>query len=128
MLSFDFNKEHSREREQVEWKMLSTVCSFKNGFAFKSSLFKQEGEPILRITNIHDGIVDEKGSVYFNKNDYKEDLSLFEIKQGDIVVAMSGATTGKMGCNYIDKVFYLNQRVGKIEPNEEKLNTRYLFH
>ena len=26
---------------EVEWKALEEVCDFKNGFAFKSSLFKE---------------------------------------------------------------------------------------
>ncbi len=33
-----------------------------------------------------------------------------------MVIAMSGATTGKLGFNYTDEAFYLNQRVGKISP------------
>ena len=37
---------------KVEWKTLGEVCDFKNGFAFKSSLFKETGLPIVRITNI----------------------------------------------------------------------------
>ncbi|MGP9516027.1 MULTISPECIES: hypothetical protein [unclassified Psychrobacter] len=37
---------------EVEWKPLGEVCDFKNGFAFKSSLFKETGLPIIRITNI----------------------------------------------------------------------------
>ncbi|HGB4871700.1 TPA: restriction endonuclease subunit S, partial [Salmonella enterica subsp. enterica serovar Muenchen] len=33
----------------VEWLPLGEVCSFKNGFAFKSGLFKECGLPIIRI-------------------------------------------------------------------------------
>lgn len=40
---------------------------------------------------------------------------------------MSGATTGKLGFNTKDTVFYLNQRVGKFEPSK-KLNKRFLYH
>ena len=42
------------EGEEVEWKKLGEVCDFKNGFAFKSNLFKDTGENIIRITNIED--------------------------------------------------------------------------
>ena len=31
---------------EVEWKALGEVCDFKNGFAFKGSLFKEAGLPI----------------------------------------------------------------------------------
>lgn len=108
--------------------MLNSVCQFKNGFSFKSSSFKNEGEPILRITNIHNGMIDWKNLIYFNKKDYKEDLSSYEINYGDIVIAMSGATTGKVGCNLTNKTFFLNQRVGKFIPEQNKLDKRYLFH
>ena len=37
---------------------LGDVCDLQNGFAFKSSLFKDEGLPILRISNIQQEKVD----------------------------------------------------------------------
>ena len=40
---------------------------------------------------------------------------------------MSGATTGKLGFNSQNIVFYLNQRVGKFEPGK-KLNKRFLYY
>ena len=36
----------------VEYKKLGEVCDFINGFAFKSSLFHENGDRIIRITNI----------------------------------------------------------------------------
>ena len=83
----------------VETKKLCEVCRFQNGFAFKSNLFKEEGLPIIRISNISKGKLSSDGYVYFNPNDYKEKLDNYIVKPGDIVVAMSGATTGKIGCN-----------------------------
>lgn len=82
---------------EVEWKPLKDVCDFKNGFAFKSSLFKETGLPIVRITNIDGFNVDLDEVKYFSLNDYKEDLSSFEVSMGNILIAMSGATTGKVG-------------------------------
>ncbi len=112
----------------VEYKTLGEVCRFQNGFSFKSPLFKSKGLPILRITNISNGEISDSDYVYFEKSEYKEDLSNYEIKKGDVVVAMSGATTGKIGYNYSDNVYYLNQRVGLFVPNEQFLLKRYLFH
>ena len=40
------------KHEKVEWKKLGEVCEFVNGFAFKSKLFSEQGEPVIRITNI----------------------------------------------------------------------------
>lgn len=113
---------------EVEWLPLGDVCDFKNGFAFKSSLFKETGLPIVRITNI-DGlnvILDEVK--YFSPKDYKENLSSFEVASGDVLIAMSGATTGKVGLYKNEKKCYLNQRVGKFIPKPGILNNKFLYH
>lgn len=113
---------------EVEWKPLREVCDFKNGFAFKSNLFKETGLPIVRITNI-DGlnvVLDEVK--YFSPNDYKEDISSFEVSMGDILIAMSGATTGKVGFYKNETKCYLNQRVGKFIPKNNILNNKFLYH
>ena len=111
----------------VEWKTLGEVCNFVNGFAFKSSLFRQSGSRIIRITNIDGVNINTVDSIYFDSNDYKEDLSKYIIKQGDIAIAMSGATTGKIG-RYIDNDnSYINQRVGLFKPKQNLFNS-YLYH
>jgi type I restriction enzyme S subunit len=112
----------------VEWKKLGEVCEFQNGFAFKSNLFKDSGLPIIRITNINGKNVDLNDLKYFEPSDYKEDLEKFKINKGDILIAMSGATTGKIGYYDFDDIAYLNQRVGKFSPKKEILNNRFLYH
>ena len=111
----------------VEWKELGEVCEFINGFAFKSNLFTSEGSPIIRITNINSGKINFEDLKYFDLTDYPN-LNNYRIYPNDIVVAMSGATTGKIGYNYTDKTAYLNQRVGKFIPNRNIIDNRYLFH
>ncbi|HEY1171940.1 MAG TPA: restriction endonuclease subunit S [Verrucomicrobiae bacterium] len=107
---------------------LDDVCGFQNGFAFKSNTFKPSGVPILRISNIQDGRVDtDNRLVFFDPKDYKENLDRYRVVENDLLIAMSGATTGKLGFNTQRTVSYLNQRVGKFEPGE-KLNKRFLYH
>ena len=106
---------------------MGEVCDFINGFAFKSNLFKSDGERIIRITNISDSKVDLSDTKYFNKNDYPIDLSKYCVHKGNILIAMSGATTGKIGCYMYDKISYINQRVGMFKPHSE-LSERFLFH
>lgn len=112
----------------VEFKKLGEVCNFINGFAFKSSLFKEKGEIIIRITNINGTSIELDDVKYFDLNDYNTDLQSFIANYGDILIAMSGATTGKVGYYDNKNKAYLNQRVGKFVPNKKKLNNRYLFH
>ena len=79
--------------ESWEWVKLGDVCIFFNGFAFNSKKFETEGIPIIRISNIGYGSVNLFNCVYS-----KDSLgSNFEVVKGDLLIAMSGATTGKMG-------------------------------
>ena len=89
------------------------IIKLKNGYAFKSSEYTQIGVPIIRISNIKDGLIDITETVrVLESNDYEEYL----INKGDILIAMSGATTGKFGFYYSDTKAYQNQRVGNIQP------------
>jgi type I restriction enzyme S subunit len=118
----------SQRGEGWEEKRLEEVCGLQNGFAFKSSTFKPCGVPILRISNIQDGRIDSANRiVFFDPSDYRENLDRYRILEGDLLIAMSGATTGKLGFNTESKVYYLNQRVGKFEPTK-RLDKRFLYH
>ena len=100
-----------------EWVKLGDVCAFFNGFAFNSKKFEADGTPIIRISNISNGSVDLFNCVYS-----KDTLgSNFEVVKGDLLIAMSGATTGKMGVYEDDKKAYLNQRVGNIKVKDENV-------
>ena len=105
---------------------LGEVCEFKNGFAFKSKTFKGSGVPVVRITNIKNEKVDINDCVFVDLEDYNKDLSSFIVRKGDLLIAMSGATTGKIGVYSLEKTSLLNQRVGKFIPSK-KLSTRFLF-
>ena len=114
---------------KVEWKALGDVCDFQNGFAFKSNLFRDEGLPIVRITNIDGTNVDLSDIKYFNPIDYNSGNPInYSIVKGDILIAMSGATTGKIGYYNLNETAYLNERGGKFIPNKALVNNRYLYH
>ena len=126
---YEFYRDKLLNVHRIKKVRLSECCYFQNGIALKSNLFTKAGAPILRITNItNSGQLSMSDCVYFNLSDYKENLSQYIVRKGDIVIAMSGATTGKIGWNYDDKIYYLNQRVGKFIPQENILNGRFLYH
>ncbi|MDC0655844.1 restriction endonuclease subunit S [Candidatus Poseidoniaceae archaeon] len=113
--------------EQWPVKPLGEVCDFQNGFAFKSSTFREKGTPVLRISNIQNETIDTRKLVYVDVNDYPQNLESYVIRKNDLLIAMSGATTGKVGFNTEDIEFLLNQRVGKFEPMD-CLDKKYLFY
>lgn len=121
-------KELMEKKEGWEEKKLGDVCRFFSGFAFKSNKFKEEGMPIIRISDIQNNKIDDSRVVYFNPKDYPQDLNRYIIYPGEIIIAMSGGTTGKIGKNETNKQFYLNQRVGAFRENKEILNHDFLYY
>ena len=96
---------------------LSDLCKIENGFAFSSIDYKTEGTPLVRISNIVNNSIDLTECVYIqNKTEDR-----FIVAKGDLLIAMSGATTGKMGVYTHDKTSYLNQRVGNIKILDDSL-------
>ena len=114
-------------KEGWEYKKLGDVTTFINGFAFKSSLFTKEGEKILRISNIQNDIVDLSDVVFFNKETYKQNLDKYKVHPDDILIALSGATTGKIGINKTNETLYLNQRVAICRESVKTLSHKYLY-
>src|SRR5690606_8779476 len=94
---------------------------------FKSSTYTKDGSPNLRISNIQDGTIDLNDLVFTDRKDYKENLGQYEVRYGDLLIAMSGGTTGKVGTNNTDQLFLLNQRVGKFIPSGQLLKS-YLHY
>ena len=115
-------------KEGWEYKKIGEICDFRSGFAFKSNKFTKIGEPIIRISDIQNEEVDDSNLVYFDPKSYTEDLSKYLVYPDDILIAMSGGTTGKLGINTSKKTYYLNQRVGVFRENKQYLNHRYLFY
>ena len=106
------------------WAMckLSDLCKIENGFAFSSDDYKSQGIPLVRISNINHNTIDITDCAYIEGiTDDK-----FKISKGDLLIAMSGATTGKMGVYPFDETAYLNQRVGNIKIlNKSSLYPNY---
>ncbi len=99
-----------------EWVRLGNVIEFVNGYAFKSKDFVDDGIGIVKIGNIQNGEITTASMARVEKHIVNDlDLSL-TVNKGDMLIAMSGATTGKLGFNTCSEIFYLNQRVGKIIP------------
>ena len=89
------------------------------GYAFKSQHMGQEGIPLVKITEIQPPYVNMDSASHVDPEPYsKKDLSKFEIQFGDSLVAMTGATIGKVGKYLGASVAWLNQRVAKISSND----------
>ena len=103
--------------EVWEWVRLGDISEFSNGFAFPSSEFTSDasGVGVIKIGDIQNGVVSVVGMSYVSKKYATTIDSAFQVVTGDMLIAMSGATTGKLGFNRQTQSFLLNQRVGKIK-------------
>jgi len=108
---------------------LGKYVKVEGGFAFKSSEFVKEGVPIIRISNFDSGVVNLKKCIKYPAKDF-EKYQRYEVIEGDILMAMSGATTGKVGIlKGLNNRCWLNQRVGNFKIlNREKLFKKYLYY
>jgi type I restriction enzyme S subunit len=106
--------------------MLGQYIGVQGGNAFKSEEFTDSGIPVIRISNIK-----KNGSVNLNNAIYThgdEALTRFKVENGDILIAMSGATTGKVGRYRSNRYAYLNQRVGRFFVKNNSKTTLDFIH
>jgi type I restriction enzyme S subunit len=102
------------------------IITFKNGYAFKSTRYLKSGIPVIRIGDIKENEVLIEDAICVDEN---KDLKEYEIVKDDILIAMSGATTGKFGRYNLNRKAYLNQRVGNIKPLSDKyIYKSFLFY
>ena len=100
-------------------RRIGDVCRVIPGFAFKSADWCNKGIPVVKITNISsDNHVDILNADCVPESLITPKTSKYLLKYGDILVAMTGATAGKVGRLLVDRQIFLNQRVAKIEPVE----------
>lgn len=103
----------SEGNDYPEWeeKRLGEILKVQGGYAFKSEKFTDSGIPIIRISNISNTSngIDVNNLVYYEEN---SNLENFIINNGDFLIALSGATTGKTSIYNLKQKAYLNQRVG----------------
>lgn len=105
---------------------LGNYIKIFGGFAFKSTGYQKEGIPIIRISDFQNEQI-----VLENCKRYKEESSLekYELKIGDIIIALTGGTIGKLAIvqEGLGKI-YMNQRVGRFDIlNPELFEKEYAY-
>jgi type I restriction enzyme S subunit len=118
-----------------DWKsvLLGDFCQVQGGFAFKSEDYVNEPDavPLIRIGDLQDGQVsvghkNVKVPVSFLKD---EALHKYLLRDGDVLIAMTGATTGKLARyrRFGSAHAFLNQRVGRILPRNDDIFLDFIF-
>ncbi|MGH2279359.1 restriction endonuclease subunit S [Aliarcobacter sp. ERUVET-7] len=95
---------------------LSQVCKIQSGYAFKSAWWQDTGVKVIKIKNIDGNRVNTLDCECVSEEIATKN-SNFKLSSGDFLIAMTGATVGKVGVIYtLDEEYLLNQRVGRFQP------------
>jgi len=107
---------------------LSDVCDLIPGFAFKSSEFGEYQTKAVKIGDIQPPYVNYASMVGVDVSKYAIcKLAKYEISKGDFVLAMTGATIGKIGRYVSGTGAYINQRVLKFKPQDD-VNADFIYY
>ena len=110
---------------------LGTVAKVRSGYAFKSDDMGAVGLPIIKIKNVAPPTVDITDCERVPEEVISSipRVERFELKEGDTLIAMTGATVGKVGRFPCTKErHFLNQRVGKVYLTEpDAADYRYIY-
>lgn len=111
-----------------DWEVapLMTQARLQGGLAFPSIAFCKTGIPVVRISDIQNGAIDIDGAICHPKALIPPE---YTISKGDTLIAMSGATTGKVGVYRHNGYSYQNQRVGKfIVKDLKRTASEFITH
>lgn len=108
-----------------EWELirLKYLTFFRNGYAFDSDEYVEDGLPIMRIGDVSENI--DLETMKKVPKDYARLQDTFGINYGDVLLALTGATIGKTAVFNLHEKVLLNQRVANIRPRG-KLDNGYL--
>lgn len=104
-------------------KTLSDICEVYSGYALKEFNDQNEGLPVIKIGNIKtDGTLTLEDCQYTSEVVNEKYYS----KKGDIYVALSGATTGKIGILESEERHVINQRVGVVRRKDDDVPQQFV--
>ncbi|MGD0339596.1 MAG: restriction endonuclease subunit S [Bacteroidota bacterium] len=113
--------------ERWIWTTLKEIIKVRNGYAFSSSDYRENGVLLVRQTNLSGDRVVLDNAIFLPK-DYLSKYQEYEITKGDILVGMSGSI-GKICVYEYDEPALQNQRTGLLQFYESstKHYVRYYF-
>lgn len=111
-----------------EYKLepLSNHLKIVGGYAFKTAEYKNQGVPIIRISDFNNEQIVLKDVVYYQES---KELDKYQLFEGDIIIALTGGTIAKLAIVQAELgKIYLNQRVGKFQVlNPDEFEVEYIY-
>ena len=120
----------------MKMEKLGKYCKIISGYAFKSNDLSEGTEiPVIKIGNISNGddVITDSSTQYVS-SDFLSIDEKYHIKKGDVLISLTGShinqpnsMVGRSCRNFSDTEFLLNQRAGKVIPNENA-DKNYLYY
>jgi len=114
-----------------EWKedILSKKVDLIHGHQFRDTDFVDDGIPIIKIGQLKfNGQIDLTDCSYIDKKNL-EKFKDYLINQGDVLMALTGATLGKTVRVTKDfGIILQNYRVGKFSPIDDTINKDFIYY
>jgi type I restriction enzyme S subunit len=114
-----------------EWKIskFDEVADIIHGHQFRTNDFTKEGIKVFKITQIQGDATIDLTKCDFIDSQRLNDFKKYLIKHNDILMALTGATIGKIARFKSSELALQNYRVGKfVSKNENILFTDYLYY
>lgn len=109
--------------ENWEWCRIGDICELMNGYAFKSTQYKDTGVRVIRITNVQDGYIVDNNPKFYPQI---PDIERYALKEGDLLMSLTG-NVGRVGILPQSMLpAALNQRVACLRLKDERLKP-FLF-
>lgn len=119
-----------KDKIPEDWsvKKFSDIAELRHGYQFRDYDFTKSGIKVCKITQIKgEGITDISNCSFIDESRLDK-FNKFIIKKGDILIALTGATIGKIGRFNEDEIVLQNYRVGNFFPiDDNNLSKEYLY-
>lgn len=100
---------------------------FQEGPGLRHWQFKENGIKVICVTNITENGIDFSSfTKYISEEEYLESYQHFTVKKGDLLLASSGASWGKVAEYESDEVVILNTSTIRLNSQKNKINRRFL--
>jgi type I restriction enzyme S subunit len=102
------------------WDCLSInhSCYLKHGFQFREEHFTKSGIGVVKIGSLQDNKGLDASNMSFVSEDLANTLSKFLLNEGDVLMALTGGTLGKVCKVDTNQKLLQNYRVGNFIPNK----------
>lgn len=113
----------------IDWEVLSftDIANLKHGFQFMEEHFSKTGVGVIKIGNLNNSAGLDLHQLTFIPEGRLKHFRKFLLEEGDVLMALTGATLGKVARVNSKRELVQNYRVGNFIPNS-KTTREYLFH